>query len=123
MDLVKLNSDKFKDLIESKSLFNTDNKDNDVFETVRAYALAKLVNMLDDITEYKSRELMTMTLYNKNPFVKDFIQDFSKNKKHIDRKFSKEILLALKLIAVMNNLRSDNSNIPDSIIKKVWKRV
>lgn len=62
-------------------------------------ALDKLIDLLSNVTELTQDELKAYTLFQDDDIVQELMKEYLPNKKHLKRKFVKEILLALKEIA------------------------
>lgn len=68
-------------------------------EIVLAESIKELVNLFKGITEYSEHELKIFTLLKTNKYHSKLLEFRLANKPHIKRKYAKEILEALKLIA------------------------
>lgn len=86
------------------------NKQENVLEKAVANSLSKLVNYLDNLTEYGNRELKSISVIENDKYLRNLLTKYEKNKKHVNRKFSKEILKAIKLISNYQS-KDDNSGI------------
>ena len=66
-----------------------------------AGSIKKLVDMLDNITEYSMRDLVPLSMLQKHEYIKPYLEFLKKNKKHIKRKHAKEVLQAIEKISFM----------------------
>ena len=92
------------------SVFNPIQQKEKKTEIELAQSLNTLTNLLKEITEFSSYELKSISLLQSDKYLKELLTFFIANKKHIKRKYSKEILDALDKIstAIANTMNSDN---------------
>lgn len=77
------------------SLFESvkENNDNTTKRDVMILDIVKqLLEEVKGITEVNTNELKALSLIESDEFLKDLLVYYSKNKKHVKRKFSKEII-------------------------------
>lgn len=78
-------------------------------------ALELLTHLFDNITEFSKTELKSISLIQNDKYMKDMLTFFLENKKHLKRKYSKEILKAFEMCS-----RDYNPN--KSLMDKMFKR-
>ena len=78
-------------------------------------ALELLTQLFNNITEFNKTELKSISLIQNDRYMKDMLTFFLQNKKHLKRKYSKEILKAFEMCS-----RDYNPN--KSLIDKMFKR-
>lgn len=83
------------------SLFDQNNKNSKsspIDETI-ANSLRDLIELLKNVTEFKPNELKAISLLQTDEYLKNMLDFYILNKKHIKRKHSKEILEAIKYLS------------------------
>lgn len=77
---------------EFEKNFKVINKGKGDIEKSLAYGLDKLIDFLGAITEYKRSELFAISLFHaEDKYLSHMVSEYRKEKKHVKRKFSKEI--------------------------------
>lgn len=66
-------------------------------EIALSKALEKLTDLFTAITEFSNKELKSISLLQTNKYLKDLLSFYVLNKKHVKRKYAKEILKAFDL--------------------------
>jgi len=74
-----------------------------------ASSIKKLVDMLDNITEYSMNDLVPLSMLQNHKYISPYLKFLKKNKKHIKRKHAKEVLQAIEKISFMIKI----GNYPD----------
>lgn len=99
---------------ENERLINKSKNQQSDLEITLALSLEKLVDKLDDITEFSMRDLVPLSMLHHHKYIKPHIEYLEKNKKHLKRKHAKELLQVVKDIASMihigNYINYDDNN-------------
>ena len=66
-----------------------------------ANSIQRLVNMLDNITEYSMKDLVPLSMLQNHKYISPYLEFLKENKKHIKRKHAKEVLHAIEKISFM----------------------
>jgi vacuolar-type H+-ATPase subunit I/STV1 len=83
-------------------------------EVALSEALKSLTVLFTEITEFSTRELKALSLIQNDKYLSNMVKFYVKNKKHLSRKYAKEILQAYemmsrepKITGIMNKLRRE----------------
>lgn len=87
----------------------SNNKENKT-DKVLADSLSKLVGMMDNLTEYSNRQILPLSLLQANKYYAKYLEFYIKNKKHVKRKFSKELLKVITAISETIGSKLNESN-------------
>lgn len=74
-----------------------------------AKALETLIIAITNITEYSQRELKAISILSTNRYIKEMLELYVPNKKHLKRKHSLELLKSLKYVSQALSVSNDNS--------------
>lgn len=79
-------------------------------EIVLAQSLKKMVDLFEGITEFNNRQLLPISLLQTDKYFAELLKFYIQNKKHVKRKYAKEIIIIFEHISKTIGARlNDNS--------------
>jgi len=82
-------------------MFENISENDSSFEIVKL--LNRIIDLLSEITEFSKSELKAISILESDKYLSRLLTFYKKNKKHVKRKHSKELLQALTEIAKAMN--------------------
>jgi len=92
----------------------SDKKDKKVesqTELVLAQSLKEMVELFKGITEFNNRQLLPISLLQTDKYFAELLSFYIENKKHIKRKYAKEIIIIFEHIAKTIGARLNDSQL------------
>ena len=90
----------------SDDIFESVERKQDKMDVALASSLKILIGYVKEITEFNNSELKAISLIQTDKYLKKMLEYYVKNKKHLKRRHSKEIMKALENVS--GNIHSNN---------------
>lgn len=92
----------------------------DKFRNTLANAIDKLVDKFENITEYNSYELKSLSLLQTDKYLRKMLTFFIDNKKHLNRKYANEIIELAKTFSESG--RSNELDEKDGFFSRLFNK-